>query len=99
MEGLNNKDLMWQFHFRPHEYYLINYRGELNFDYIGRFENIVDDYRHIAGKMGVRGELPHLNKTKTLSGSQDYRSAYTDEMMERVGQVYQADVNLLGYEF
>ena len=98
LHGLKNPNVMSYYHFLPQVHFLRNYRGKVAVDFIGRFEQLQDDFKHIADKLGLSCELKHDNKTNCRT-SEVYRDAYTPFMQKRVESVYRADVELLGYEF
>lgn len=75
--------------------WLTNHKNELDVDYIGRFENIDDDWKYICDKININMELPHYNKTK----EKNYKSYYDDESYEIVKKYYIKDINYFNYEF
>lgn len=64
-------------------------------DFVGRFENIDDDFLHIARHMQLQTSLPKKNVGQHSSN----RNVYTPEMVDVVEQVYAADVAKFGYQF
>jgi hypothetical protein len=62
-------------------------------DYIGKFENLTDDWKPIAEKYGI-AELPMMNKSKRQSWKEYYTSI---ETIEHVAKRYKNDIELLGY--
>ena len=98
LRGLEDLEVLNYYHFLPQEHYLRNYRGKVALDFIGRFEQLQEDFKYITDKLGVSCELNHYNKTNhRVDGN--YREAYNPRMQKRVEDVYRADVELLGYEF
>ncbi|GMG87881.1 sulfotransferase family 2 domain-containing protein [Biformimicrobium ophioploci] len=79
----------------PQYLFLVNRFGVVEMDFIGRVENVTGDFTVIADKLGVAAELPHLNR----SAREDYRALYTDRSREIVGNIYQRDIELFGYDF
>ena len=78
--------------------YLVDLRGNLLTDYIGRYERLQDDWAHICKHLGIpHQELPH--ERKATDRKKDYRSYYTAELAELVGDYFKRDVELLGYRF
>lgn len=65
-------------------------------DYVGRFENLRDDYRTICRNIGIETvDLPALN----TSGHRQYRKHYNAASREAVYKAYWKDVEVLGYRF
>jgi hypothetical protein len=76
--------------------YVSDNEGNVLVDFIGRFENLNEDYDKIIEKIGVKNlPLPHLNKFEY----KDYRTYYTDKDIEKVYKMYEKDIKYFGYEF
>ncbi len=71
------------------------HEGKQLVDFVGRFENLNEDFQAICGKLSVRHQLPALNRT----GGAPYQSFYTDELVELVRYTYQSDIDEFGYRF
>jgi hypothetical protein len=84
-------------HWTQWEY--LSYKGELELDFIGRFENILDDWKHVLEVVGLEGvDLPRLNQNEEKDTSR-YREAYTPAMRRFVEKKYAKDLEVFGYEF
>jgi len=81
--------------FQPQVDWLKDDDGEVSIDFIGKFESIDEDFRHIAAAIGVDADLPHLNASKR-SG---YRHYYDDETREVVARWFREDIDRFGYRF
>jgi len=76
--------------------YISDHDGNIIIDFIGRFENINEDYKNILLKIGVNNlPLPHLNKFD----HKNYRYYYNDSDIEKVYNIFKRDIEYFGYEF
>ena len=66
------------------------------FDFIGRFENLKEDYEYVCDQIGAeKCTLPHIHKSKRTH----YSHYYDDELKEIVARKYCDDIKYFGYEF
>jgi len=82
-------------HFEPQSSFVM-FKGEVGVDFLGRFENYLNDWEKIKKIKGLNVELGHYNK---LGKGIHYSAFYSDEMAEKVGEFYKCDVENFGYEF
>jgi len=81
---------------RPQTYWLKNFEGEIDLDYVGKFENLAGDFRKICESLGA-GEiqLPH----KLKSDNPDYRDYYDEDLINLIAGIYSEEIELFGYTF
>ena len=70
-------------------------QGGLLIDFLGRFEDLEEDFGKVCSATGVRAGLPHRNRSQ----HGDYRSCYTDRTRELVETHWAEDVRLFQYAF
>jgi len=65
-------------------------------DFIGRFENLHEDFNNVCRNIGISGKtLPHNYKTETTH----YTKYYDDETRQLVAEKYAKDIEYFGYKF
>jgi hypothetical protein len=78
--------------------YLIDLRGKVLVDFIGRYEQLEGDFAEACQQIGIAPPaLPH--RRQSADRARDYRSYYTSETAELVAQHFRRDIELLGYGF
>jgi hypothetical protein len=83
----------------PHRYQLdwfTDASGNVLVDFIGRFENLQDDWAYIAKKLRIDKPLPHkrLNPKK-----KHYTEYYTDKTKEIIAEKFKVDIEYFDYKF
>jgi len=73
----------------------ITRRNEL--DFIGRFENLEEDFRYIKEKLSLICDLPHINKSS--EEKVHYSSFYNDSLERNCRKVFKKDLDYFGYKF
>lgn len=70
-------------------------------DFLGRFENLADDFQHVIDHLGLPPELalPRVNKSSGPDEKGGYRPFYSDWSRERVASWYADEIQLLNYTF
>ena len=100
MNSAGNKiytKLLWQQHFVPQYKFILNAENNLeSVDYIGRFENLHEDFDFICKKIGIEPlDLKHLNNRPHES----YQLYYTDKTAEIIYNTYKQDIDYFNYSF
>ena len=95
--GLQKDEIQDWPHFRPQVDFLKGQNGKLELDFIGRFENLREDFNHIRDHLGLSGDLLFINKTKTKR--EPYSTYYSDELREIAARVYKEDIEAFDYKF
>ncbi|MFT7532462.1 MAG: hypothetical protein ACI9FD_003493 [Gammaproteobacteria bacterium] len=74
---------------------LVDRTGELCVDYVGRFENLAEDFSHICSQIGIESTLDHVNRYDHMH----YREFYNNASRELVAIHWRRDIETFGYEF
>jgi hypothetical protein len=84
-------------HFRSQHTFLSDARGELDVDFVGRYERLADDFQVVQQKTGLPPiELPRLQAARSAA---KYAGFYTAQTRDLVAQRFRRDIELFGYEF
>jgi len=77
-------------------FWLIDKRGNMPFDFIGRFENINKDFSFVANRIGLEdAELPRL----IAGDGRQYTQYYDSVMKDFIYNKYKAEIKLFNYEY
>lgn len=81
-------------HFVPqHRFLCLPGRRKPAVDFIGRFENLAEDYEAVRRRIGGGEPLVHANRSERG----DPADEYTEESRAIVARVYRRDIEMLGY--
>ena len=64
-------------------------------DFVGRFENLMEDFAFVFHKVNINGSLERVNQSQ----HRDYRSYYFDRVIELVAQGCAEDIQPFGYMY
>lgn len=84
-------------HFRSQHVSLLGPDGRLMPDFVGRFENLREDFAQAGGEIGTPEiDLPHILRSERRP---DYRELYNGDTAVLAAQRYEKDAELFGYAF
>jgi hypothetical protein len=77
--------------------YVVDLHGKVIVDFIGRYEQLGDDFREVCNRIGIRpARLPHKRQAEDRTAYQQY---YTDDTAKLVGERFKRDIEMFGYSF
>jgi len=77
--------------------YLKDLDGTILVDFIGKYENLLEDYQEACRRIGIKPPpLPHKRQAKDRKGYWEY---YNNELAELVGEYFRVDIDTFGYHF
>lgn len=96
LENLKKETFYRYDHILPQTDFVLNNKGERMVDFIGKFENLQEDFNVICDKIGIpRQQLPHTNKSQ----HKHYTEYYNNQTREIVAEKYAKDIEYFGHEF
>jgi len=81
----------------PQSDYLIDLKGNIIVDFIGRYERLEEDFQEACTRIGIKApKLPHKRQARDRTTYQKY---YTDETAELIAKHFKRDIDMFGYTF
>jgi hypothetical protein len=81
---------------RPQVYWLKNFEGKINLDYIGKFEEIEVVFKEISRNLSIANiYFPHEKRSKKV----DYKTCYDVGSIDLVTRYYKEDLIFFNYKF
>jgi hypothetical protein len=81
---------------RPQTWWISNFNGDIDLDFIGRFENLQKDFDKACELMSIEPvQLPY----KIKGSSSDYRDEYDETTKKLVSNCCREEIKLFGYSF
>ena len=94
-EYIKNPNEMWR--------YFQDRDGKTIVDFVGRFENLEEDFQIICDKIDLPNiKLSHLQPNQIVINKPNhgpYRDYYTPELVKLVAEFHMKDIGLFGYKF
>lgn len=94
LNGLHTKEVQKKWHLRPQHYYTVNFNGDNIVDFIGKVENVDQDFAHVCQKLNKSAKLVHKNKS---ARKRDCMAYYDEETRAKAAEFYHWDFVLFDY--
>jgi len=83
----------------PQYKFIYNDNYQLLVNFIGRFENLEEDFKFVCNSIGIKDfSLPHTNSTAAIQ-RKHYSTYYNDESKKTIATLYCKDIELFNYKF
>jgi hypothetical protein len=92
---LNEANIQTWVHFLPQHHFICDADGKVMVDFVGRMENLDNDFAYVAERLGCDKKLAKVN----TGNDRHYSDQYDEETREIVRRVYAKDIELFGYAF
>jgi len=81
----------------PQSWFIQDLSGTDMIDFIGRFETLEADMRHVFARIGINFmQLPHMNASRR---EREYRGYFSADTRSAVARMYAADIEHFRYTF
>jgi len=64
-------------------------------DFVGKYENLSEDFEQICSHLSLQASLPTLNVSKRDS----YKNYYSDKTRQQVAELFKDDIEAFGYSY
>lgn len=91
-------DVEYMHVFMPQVRNIINEKGKINIDFIGKFENLEEDFQTILKNIGVVNIRHDIKKEMNKRDHLPYYQYYDQETLDKVNLILKEDFNLLGFK-
>lgn len=86
-----------QWALRPQLYWLVDRKGDVPLDFIGRFENLAEGFERVSEALKLdEGELPQMIASKS---KRHYSDFYNDKTRKLIADRYAEEIEYFGYSF
>lgn len=93
-----NEESKWSYtHFKPQYIYVCNNNYNIMVDFVGKFENLDDDFEKVCQQLQIKNRLRHLNKTEKEKENGSWKSYYSDYSLAKVADLYRKDFEIFNY--
>ena len=98
VNGLHEGVLRNHLLFLPQSEFILDGQGQIVLDFLGRFENLKNDFKQIAEVLRIPGQLPLENRG--MQCPMPYQDAYRNpDSVVVVSEIYKQDIKAFGYQF
>lgn len=73
----------------------IDHEGREVVSFVGRFENLNNDFRAVTRRLKIKATLSKKNSTRPVP----YQTLYTPDLVDLVRTMYRPDIDRFGYQF
>jgi hypothetical protein len=75
--------------------FVVDENGRLLVDFVGKYEQLNQDFQQVCDTLGLDAALPHKQK----SSHRDYRTYYNERTKHLVEEYFKEDIEFFGYTF
>ncbi|QEC69080.1 sulfotransferase family protein [Panacibacter ginsenosidivorans] len=98
-DWLSEDNLDLYYHIIPQYKYITSNNAErIMVDFVGKYENLQDDFRRICNSI-FHTEKLLLDINSTEASKIKYKTLYTEDMKKKVAVLYAMDIQMFGYAF
>lgn len=90
------KNHMNQWELKPQLYWLMDKHGNIPLEFIGKFENLENDFKIVADRLNL--DCPKLPKL-LISNVHNYTDYYDNDMIDAIYKTYIDEIKIFEYEF
>lgn len=97
LEGLEKGHFRSHVMFRPQADFVVNGNDEIVVDFIGKFENIEEDFNYVKSKLGLKSDLAQANRSTDSNNEYLESLEKNKQVMSVITSIYAQDYLQFGY--
>ena len=90
-------DVEYMHVFLPQVRNIINQSGKIKIDYIGKFENLEEDFQNILKNIGIKNIIHDVSKQMNKRNHNKFYEYYNQRVLTKVNEILSEDFALLDY--
>ena len=91
-------DVEYMHMFMPQVRNIINEKGKININYIGKFEKLEEDFQIILNNIGIKNIIHEVNKKMNKRDHLNFTEYYDQITLDKVNLLLKEDFDNLDYE-
>lgn len=89
---VSKRNILKKEHFIPQSYFVLDDSGELAVDFVGKLENLSEDFQYVCDKCNLKGSVGHYNQS-----SKKQELELSQSSLKKLQELYQEDFERFGY--
>ena len=97
MKNIVSENEYWHL-FLPQYESVIDENGNYFVDFVGKFENLEEDFTKILNNIGITDIVHDIDKKKNVRNHSSYKKYYEQESLDIINEIYEKDFEIFGYK-
>ena len=99
LKGSKNLHVLEIGHNIPQYKYIYDKKGNLLVEFVGRFENLQNDFDKVCRNLGIKDSVLSNRESTASAGRKPYKEYYDIETIGIIEKIYKKDIELFNYKF
>lgn len=91
-------DVEYMHMFLPQTRNIVNEKGIIDINFIGKFENLEEDFQNVLHNIGIKNIIHNVEKSMNKRSHDEYYLYYDQETLDKVNEILKEDFKYLSYK-